>query len=40
MLDFEKALMQVRASVSPRDLQLYIEWNKQFGSVEFTPDES
>ena len=40
MVDFDKALMQVRASVSPRDLQLYIDWNKQFGSVEYNPEEA
>ncbi len=31
--DFEVALSQVRASVSNKDLEGYIEWNKQFGSL-------
>ncbi|XP_059167136.1 fidgetin-like protein 1 isoform X2 [Physella acuta] len=30
--DFEEALCQVRASVSPKDLELYTEWSKTFGS--------
>ena len=30
--DFEKAFRQVRASVSSQDLDLYVSWNKQFGS--------
>ncbi|CAL1535521.1 unnamed protein product [Lymnaea stagnalis] len=30
--DFEAALCQVRASVSSKDLQLYTEWNKTYGS--------
>jgi SpoVK/Ycf46/Vps4 family AAA+-type ATPase len=30
--DFVAALSHVRASVSPADLQQYIEWNAQFGS--------
>ena len=29
--DFEAALLVIRASVSEKDLDLYIEWNKQFG---------
>ena len=32
LIDFEKAFKQVRASVSQKDLEGYIEWNKQFGS--------
>jgi len=31
--DFEKALTQVRASVSQSDLTSYLDWNKQFGSI-------
>ncbi|KAJ1651640.1 putative 26S proteasome subunit yta6 [Dispira simplex] len=31
--DFQQALTQVRASVSDRDLQLYQEWNKEYGSL-------
>lgn len=30
--DFQMALQQVKPSVSPQDLGLYLEWNKQFGS--------
>jgi SpoVK/Ycf46/Vps4 family AAA+-type ATPase len=30
--DFVDALKQVRASVSDRDLNVYMEWNKQYGS--------
>ncbi|GFO13994.1 fidgetin-like protein 1, partial [Plakobranchus ocellatus] len=30
--DFEEALLQVRASVSTKDLELYTEWNKTYGS--------
>lgn len=36
--DFEKAFSQVRASVSPKDLRLYIDWNAQFGSVDVAPE--
>lgn len=31
--DFESALRQVKASVSNSDLNLYLEWNRNFGSV-------
>ena len=31
--DFIKALSAIRASVSDRDLEAYMAWNKQFGSV-------
>lgn len=31
--DFEEALTQVRASVSNQDLDGYLEWNRQFGSL-------
>lgn len=31
--DFEEALSQVRASVSNQDLELYLDWNKKFGSL-------
>lgn len=31
--DFDEALSQVKASVSDKDLQMYMEWNKQFGST-------
>lgn len=31
--DFEEAFLQVRASVSDKDLNLYIEWNNMFGST-------
>ena len=30
--DFDDALCQVRASVSPGDLKLFEDWNKQYGS--------
>lgn len=33
LIDFEKALSQVRASVSPSDLAFYLDWNRQFGSI-------
>lgn len=36
--DFEKALLQVRASVAPRDLKLYLDWNAQFGSAELAAE--
>ena len=29
--DFESAFGVIRPSVSEKDLELYIEWNKQFG---------
>lgn len=32
VFDFDNAFKQVRASVSSKDLDLYVEWNKQFGS--------
>ena len=31
--DFEEALSQVRASVSDQDLDLYLDWNQKFGSL-------
>lgn len=31
--DFEEALTQVRASVSSQDLEGYLDWNRQFGSL-------
>ena len=30
--DFDEALHQVRPSVSEKDLDLYIQWNKLYGS--------
>ncbi|RUS72904.1 hypothetical protein EGW08_019324, partial [Elysia chlorotica] len=30
--DFEQALLQVRASVSDKDLELYAQWNQTYGS--------
>ena len=32
MKDFEAALPQVRPSVSEKDLDVYINWNKTYGS--------
>jgi len=32
MVDFMDAFKQVKASVSDKDLQLYMEWDAQFGS--------
>lgn len=32
-VDFEEALSQVRASVSNQDLDLYLDWNQKFGSL-------
>eukprot|EP01012_Entosiphon_sulcatum_P007704 TRINITY_DN13994_c0_g1_i1.p1 TRINITY_DN13994_c0_g1~~TRINITY_DN13994_c0_g1_i1.p1 ORF type:complete len:616 (-),score=108.01 TRINITY_DN13994_c0_g1_i1:8-1855(-) len=37
--DFRKALAQIKASVSSKDLFLYVEWNKRFGSFE-APEDS
>ncbi len=31
--DFEDALTQVRASVSTKDLELYLDWNELYGSI-------
>jgi len=31
--DFEYALTQVRASVSEKDLDFFVDWNKKFGSL-------
>ena len=31
--DFDYAMTQVRASVSSKDLDLYLEWNQKFGSL-------
>jgi len=33
LTDFEMSLSVVRASVSNQDLELYLEWNRQFGST-------
>lgn len=33
MADFVAAMSQVRASVSSRDLDLYLDWNEKFGSL-------
>ena len=33
MIDFEKALSQVRASVSASDLDLYLRFDKEYGSM-------
>lgn len=33
MSDFEKAMSQVRASVSTADLDMYLEWNSKYGSL-------
>lgn len=30
--DFQKALLKVRASVSPNDLVQYLRWNETYGS--------
>ncbi|GAQ79787.1 hypothetical protein KFL_000380210 [Klebsormidium nitens] len=38
--DFENALHQVRASVSPDELLAYQDWNKQFGSLAVGEDEA
>jgi hypothetical protein len=32
LTDFHDAFKQVKASVSDKDLQLYLEWDAQFGS--------
>lgn len=31
--DFQVALSQIRASVSDKDLQMYLDWNKLYGST-------
>ena len=31
--DFQDALRQVKASVSDKDLQMYLDWNNQYGST-------
>lgn len=36
MADFVAAMSQVRASVSSRDLDLYLDWNEKFGSLAAT----
>ncbi|KAL3318259.1 Fidgetin-like protein 1 [Cichlidogyrus casuarinus] len=33
--DFDEALQFVRPSVSPRDLDQYLKWNKEFGSFQY-----
>lgn len=33
--DFQKALQRVRPSVSAKDLDLFQQWNKQFGCCDF-----
>jgi fidgetin-like protein 1 len=38
--DFQNALLQVRPSVSQKDLNLYDEWNKMFGSFPAPPPET
>ena len=32
--DFYEALNQVKASVSDKDLQMYYDWNNQYGSTK------
>ena len=32
--DFDAAFLQVRPSVSEKDLDLYVQWNRQYGSGE------
>lgn len=32
LADLEAALRQVKASVSNQDLQLYLDWDKQYGA--------
>ena len=38
-VDFQKALPQVKASVSLQDLDVYLDWNKQYGSWELWPQQ-
>ncbi|KNC86787.1 hypothetical protein SARC_01080 [Sphaeroforma arctica JP610] len=35
--DFEEALLQVRASVSQSELEMYVQWNNNFGSLAVQP---
>ena len=37
--DFARAFKQVRASVAPKDLQQFVDWNEQFGSFDFRETE-
>ncbi|KAI0219255.1 Fidgetin-like protein 1 [Massospora cicadina] len=37
--DFQLALRQVRASVDPGELDLYLQWNSRFGSLSTTPSD-
>ena len=34
VVDFVEALSQVRASVSDKDLEGYIQWDKEYGSMK------
>ena len=34
--DFKKAVKQIRKSVSPKDLDGYLNWNEQFGSIQMS----
>lgn len=38
-LHFQLALDAVKPSVSQKDLQRYIEWNRTFGSYRFPSDD-
>lgn len=38
--DFMAALTQIRPSVSCKDLDLYVKWNADYGSLAVTPFES
>eukprot|EP00347_Sterkiella_histriomuscorum_P022391 403330656 len=37
--DFQEALKNVKASVNQNDLEKYLEWNNQYGSVPLTIDD-
>ncbi len=37
--DFREALSRVKATVSRKDLQGYLDWNREFGSFTFESAE-
>jgi len=37
--DFKEALGQVKPTVSPKDLKQYLEWNKCYGTVQFSEND-
>jgi hypothetical protein len=37
--DFLQALKLVKATVSPSDLKQYMDWNKSYGSFDFSVED-